>query len=1040
MRNKLAVLGLLTLVASAAHAEKRMTVAQLQEMLQAASSTHRTDADVARELAGAAVSERISPLTLQKLQHASLGPKSIEALRVVADGSVFLPLPANEIPNRAAPDLATQKVIMGLAVNYVVRTVPLLPNLMATRVTEHFADLPDTGRPADAFVSGGLYELGVMHKTITYRDGRETDDPVEQALSEVRSGRKSYVTTGLTSWGEFGPILSLVLLDAAKSKLGWARWESWDGKPAAVFQFSVDRAISHYTLQYRKSGPGERVDSHYATRDDGASAGMTKDDNPSLVRETAGYHGTFTVDPETGMIHQIEIQANLASDDILRRADIVVQYGPVQIADKTYICPIHSLAISAALEPHQSDPTAPIVTVKELQLNDVTFTNYRRFGSEATLVMNASDEDKTGSGAGESGEEVTSNSPAPAPLPATSTVPQPAASMTEATPAPAAPPSPALPSPAAPAETQEMSISAADSFPDALTGDTVKSGSSGASSESGFTLQVTTRLVDIGLVATDKRGKPITDLTLNEIEVYDSGRRQQVASFGHAEQQTSAAAAPPQRTDVFTNAAPASPTVENAPDLLILLMDESHLPFNDLNRARGEVLRFIKAAKPDARLAIYSISEHGFRVLQDVTTDHALAENKLAKWTPSAAGASQAAELDQRNREQFDTVRNPEDLNLVNGNNIEVPDYINSADPQLRQLGDNPLGLVLISMTALARHFGPVPGHKTLVWISGDSALYDWRDKQPSIERTVQNFDAAINRTRDVLNDAHISLYAVDASMMSFSGAAVDASLANPQVQLNPVATANSRPGGSGTDRLNQTGRMTAEMQADTHDIQPPVRLLAESTGGRAINKGSDLEKTLDSITQESAALYEIAFHPDMPADNKFHALQLKVNGRKDVRLRYRSGYMYGEEATTAKERFQEAVWRPQDLNGIQLTAEAVKAADAPSGKPTIRLRIAFPGLGLKEQSQGPEAGRWTDNLYIFLAQRDDGVKKAQVSGDTLQLALKPVTYDTGMPTGIPYQREVETLSKLGSIRVVVVDANTGRIGSVTLPSSALQP
>ncbi len=1034
MRNKLAVLCLLALVASAAHADKRVTVAQLQETLQAASSAHRTDADVARELAGTAVSERISPLTLQKLQHASPGPKSIEALRVVADGSVFLPLPADEIPNRAAPDLATQKVIMGLAVNYVVRTVPLLPNLMATRATEHFADLPDPGHRADAFVSGGLYELGVMHKTITYRDGRETDDPVEQALSEAGSGRRSYVTTGLTSWGEFGPILSLVLLDAAKSKLGWARWESWDGKPAAVFQFSVDRAISHYTLQYWRSGPGERVDSHYATRDEGASAGQVKDDNPSLVRETAGYHGTFTVDPETGMIHQIEIQANLASDDILRRADIVVQYGPVQIADKTYICPIHSVAISAALEPHQSDLTAPIVTVKELQLNDVSFTNYRRFGSEATLVMNSGDDDKTGAGAGEGGEEVASNSPAPAPLPATSTVPQPAASMAEATPAPATPPSPA----AAPAETQEMSVSAANDLPNALSGNAVKPGSVVGSADSGFTLQVTTRLVNISLVATDKRGKPVMDLKAGEIEIYDNGRPQQIAVFGHADEKADTAALPPP-TDSFTNATTAT-MVGNAPDLLILLMDESHLPFNDLNRARGEVLKYLKAAKPGSRLAIYSISEHGFRVLQDVTTDLALAESKLAKWTPSAAGASQAAELEQRNRQQFDYVRNPEDLNEVNGNNIEVPDAINSADPQLRQLGDNPLGLVLISMSALARHFGPVQGHKTMVWISGDSALYDWRDKQPSIERTVRDFDAAINQTRETLNDAHISLYAVDASMMSISGAAVDPSLENPNVQLSPVATANSAPGGGNNRAQSPVGRMTAQMQADSHDIQPPVRLLAESTGGRAINKGSDLQKTLDSITQESAALYEIGFRPDTPADNKAHTLQLKVTGRKDIRLRYRTGYMYSEETATPKERFQEAVWRPQDLNGIQLTAEPVKATDAATGKPTIKLRIAFSGLGLKQEQQGADAGRWTDKLYIFLAQRDDGVKKAQVSGDTLQLALKQATYDTGMPSGIPYQREVDSLSKLGSIRVVVVDANTGKIGSVTLPSSALQP
>ncbi|MFC5864034.1 VWA domain-containing protein [Acidicapsa dinghuensis] len=1038
MRNKLAVLGLLALTASAACAEKRLTVQQLQETLRAAQLAHRPDAEVTRDLAAIAMTERISPATLTTLIADSTGEKSTEALRVLADGSTFLPLPASEIPTRPTPDFSAQKVIMGRVVNYVVHTIPLLPNLMATRTTEHFADIPDARAQQGEAVSGGFYKLGAMHTTIAYRDGRETDDPTAQAEGR----RKPYVTTGLTSWGEFGSILSVVLLDAAKGKLGWDGWVTWNGKSAAVFRFSVDRAASHYTLQYHKSDPGELVNSHYASdtggRSEGVSTGIVSDNNPLVVRETAGYHGSFTVDPETGVILEIKLQADPTPEDMLRRADIAVQYGSVVIGEKTYFCPIHSIAVSAALEPRQTSPISPIETVKELQLNDVTFTSYRRFGSETTLVLNDADQDKADQGKPDTSTAATVTEPASAESASES------ASSTSAPPLPnssvAASPAP-RPASAQPVEAQEMSVSTADSLPLSFTSDTTQAGATTPSTDSGFKLQVTTRLVNIGLIATDKHGKPVTDLKPDQIELYDNGRPQQIATFGHLQDDSSkptASATPP--TDTFTNTGSASPSLANSSDLLILMIDESHLPFLDINRARSEMLQFLKMAHPNTRLAIYSVNEHGFRVLQDVTTDHEFAETALAKWMPSAAGLSQAAEMDQRNRQQFDTVRNPEDLNMVNGNHIDVPDAMHSADPQLRQLGDNPLGLSLISMIALAQHFGSMQGHKTLVWISGDSALYDWRDQQPNIERTVSTLDAAIQHARDALNEAHISLYAVDASILDTGGAAVDPSLANAQVQLNPVASANSAPGGSNNRGVTPGGRVAEQMQVNTHDIQPSVRLLAESTGGRAINKGSDLEKTLDSIMQESVALYEISFRPDMPADNKFHTLQLKVKGRKDVRLRYRTGYMYGEEATTAKERFQEAVWRPQDLNGIQLSAEPVKAADAPGGKPTIRLRIALSGLGLKQEQQGADVARWTDKLYIFLAQRDDGVRKAQVSGDTLQLALKQATYDSGMPAGIPYQREVDSLSKLGSIRVVVIDANTGRIGSVTMPSSALQP
>ena len=562
------------------------------------------------------------------------------------------------------------------------------------------------------------------------------------------------------------------------------------------------------------------------------------------------------------------------------------------------------------------------------------------------------------------------------------------------------------------------------------------------SNSSSFTLKVTTRMVDLGLVALDKHNKPITDLRQEEIEVYDNGRRQQVVSFHH----TAPGAAPPQPTQpsqpaessessvTFTNASTAVREVQDAPDLLILLMDESHLAFQDLNRARGEVLRFLKATRPDSRVALYSVSEHGFRILQDVTQDHAMVIAKLTAWKPNAQAVSQAQALDRRIRQQFDTVHNASDLNYVNGNFTEVPDYITSTDPELREMGQNPLRSALEVMIALARHFSAVPGHKSLAWISGDSVLGDWEDKAVGMEKGGKQLEAAILHTREALNEAHIALYAVDASAVP--GDAIDASLENRNVQLNAAAQENATSGG-GAGRTNNggAGRTQAQMQQDLHGIQGPVRQLAESTGGRAINKGGDLKAALDGIDHESAALYEIGFDPDSAADGKFHNLQVTIPSRKDVKLRYRTGYLYAEESASTRQRFQQAVWSPQDATGIQLTAEAVAATDSASGNPTVRLRIALPSVALEQKD-----GRWADNLYIFLAQRDDATQKAEISGDTMRLSLQQATYNSGMPAGIPYHRDVEVKSKLGSVRVIVVDGNSGKMGSVTLPSSAFYP
>ena len=997
-----------------AFASKPMTVQQFEEAVTTANASHLSDDALAQQLANVRLTARLTGDSLQKLIAISPGTKFTQTLYAIAGLSSFLAPPADELPSTPAPSLAAQKAIMGRTVNYVVHTLPSLPNFLATRLTRQYVD---NMRGVDLVreYRGELYWIGDHHAPIAFRDGRESDDPI--LMASLSSQKKNHsgadsasqqVVNGMTSWGEFGPILGVVLLDAAKGKLNWERWQTQDGKPVAVFQFSVDQAASNYQLNYCCVVSREFNDPVSAL-----NTGLQK------ITIKPGYHGSFEIDPETGNILRITIEADLQPDDTISRALMMVEYGPMKIGDDLRFCPVRSVSVSESRRKYESHGT--IVSEDRRFLNEVEFTGYHRFGSESTLIV-ASADSKSASAAAAQSEADSSPAPAAADAAESAT----ANTSSEAAPAALPSPSPVAPAPAVDAE---IAVQPATALPGMDTG-SPDSAHAGSSSSGAFTLKVTTRLVAIGLVATDKHNKPITDLKSEEIELYDNGRRQQIAAFNRAPAAAPAAASQP--PDTFTNQA--MQVGRDASDLFILLIDESHLPFNDLNRARGEVLRFLKSSRPDARLALYSIGEHGFRAIQNMTTDHSVVEAKLAAWMPSAAAISQAGALDQRNRQQIDEVRNLSDFATVNGNQAPAADGITSVDPNLRLLGDDPLGRVLNSMISLAGHFAAVPGHKTLAWISGDSALLDWRDQAVGLDSKTDNTETAINLTREALNEAHISLYAIDASMFSVGGAAVDPSLYSRNVELNPTAAANSAPGGAGSNRINQAGRATEQMQNDTRGIQGPVRLLAESTGGRAVNKGSDIKATLDSIANESAALYDLGFDPDTPADGKFHTLLVKIPTRKDVKLRYRTGYLYNEDSGNTQQRFQAAVWSPQDATGIALTAEAASN----SGIPAVKLRITFPGLGL-EKTEGKDP-RWQDQLYIFVAQRDDATQKAEISGDTLRLSLKQATYDSGMPAGIPYSRDIDIKSKLGSVRIIVVDGNSGKMGSVTLPSSALRP
>jgi hypothetical protein len=61
-----------------------------------------------------------------------------------------------------------------------------------------------------------------------------------------------------------------------------------------------------------------------------------------------------------------------------------VQYGPVEIGGKSYICPVHSIAISLTKSHSGGEKSDREV----LRINEVSFTDYHRFGSTSRIITN----------------------------------------------------------------------------------------------------------------------------------------------------------------------------------------------------------------------------------------------------------------------------------------------------------------------------------------------------------------------------------------------------------------------------------------------------------------------------------------------------------------------------------------------------------------------------------------------------------------------------------------------------------------------------
>ena len=373
-------------------AARRVTVEQLEQVLQAAHG--KLDAEVAGQLYNLELTERMSSPKLLTLITGLHGEKTRQALVELADTSAFLDPPRADIPANAPPDLVAQGRMISATVGYVNNTLSKLPNFFATRTTVGYEEtpghpaaadsqlrppnepgaavgllfnsLPDYAPAAHAGIdSQPLHVVTSASATVLYRNDNDVVDSGELKPEKSKTEDKY-----LTANGTFGLILGTVIVDAvaAPSKLTWNRWEQGAGGPLAVFRYEVPLEKSHYQVEY-------------CCRLDGDGTGN--------FQKVTGYHGEIAIDPASGAILRLVLEADLKLFVPVERSETMVEYGPVEIGGKTYICPVRSVSISRdrtvipSTEWDESFKTfGPYMTM----LNDVAFKGYHIFRAESRIL------------------------------------------------------------------------------------------------------------------------------------------------------------------------------------------------------------------------------------------------------------------------------------------------------------------------------------------------------------------------------------------------------------------------------------------------------------------------------------------------------------------------------------------------------------------------------------------------------------------------------------------------------------------------------
>lgn len=347
---------------------KRITVQELAKMLDG--TAKERDSELADQLAGLELTERLNSLDLARLMR-SLDRKSRAALTGLADQSAFLDPPAAEIVSEAAPDDAAQHAMVLRTEAYLQSVLPRLPDFYAIRTTVEYEQpaLNESDTWKNALPDQSLHAAVTEKATLRYRKGRE-----EQETGK-RKGTRDAKAINMNFIGAFGPILDAVLQDVmgVSAAITWSRWERGGAGKIAVFHYAArGRSVSYSVVDCCLKGG-------------------------QVFRATPQYRGEIAVDPQTGAILRLTreaepgwiVEPSLHPVQPVLSTSATIEYGPVEIGGRSYICPQRGALIMRSRPVRHLtfwDEPFEIYSSYETILDDFSYTDYHKFGSESRIL------------------------------------------------------------------------------------------------------------------------------------------------------------------------------------------------------------------------------------------------------------------------------------------------------------------------------------------------------------------------------------------------------------------------------------------------------------------------------------------------------------------------------------------------------------------------------------------------------------------------------------------------------------------------------
>lgn len=535
-------------------------------------------------------------------------------------------------------------------------------------------------------------------------------------------------------------------------------------------------------------------------------------------------------------------------------------------------------------------------------------------------------------------------------------------------------------------------------------------------------IKVSSRLVIVDVVVTDKSGKVMPGLKASDFQIFDNGHAQKLKFF---EEHTSPRAArtsgvPQMPPNQFTNF-PFEPPKDT---INLVLFDLLNVGVADQQRARKEMLKALARLPKGKQIALFTLGNH-LQMIQGPTADSdqliAAASKVLAQPSNTITTRAQI----NANNTTIGNLANNSGMPTGTVQGINVGGSPFPVDEQLRDalvredkfMVENRISTTLRSLIAISRMVNGYPGRKNLVWVSaGIPFQMSANMKTTKYKRLRDQADylPELERAGTALAEAQLTVYPVDVSGVSVGG--MDSSVSG---------VAFSASGSDYTTALSDQSESQWNNRVAMDD-------LAAQTGGKAYYGSNNIADAIDSAFEHGARYYTLAYTPDsVKWDGSYHSIDVKApNGTK---LSHRKGYVAVPEWNPTEKEATQVLATAMQMGMPSATALLLRAQVLPPDKEHPNVRIDY-AVSSRDVQLLPAADGAQVGTVDFMATAWDAQSKF-VSSTTqaVNVKVQPNSSADQLKQGIPAHQEVPLKPGKYILCIGAMDRASQKVGTVWL-------